>query len=135
MTRRRPIALKRVYDPPAAADGLRVLVDGLWPRGIKRQELSAGLWLKELAPSARLRRWYAHDPRRWSEFRERYRAELRREPDAVRMLRRLRRRGPLTLLFAARNREQNNAVALRDLLDERILGQGNIRAREAQIQP
>jgi uncharacterized protein YeaO (DUF488 family) len=101
-----------------------VLVDRMWPRGLKRQALSADLWLKDVAPSARLRRWFGHDPRRWSEFRERYRAELRRAPGGMRTLRRLRRRGPLTLLFAARNREQNNAVALRDVLDERTARRG-----------
>jgi uncharacterized protein YeaO (DUF488 family) len=117
--RRRPIALKRVYDAPAAGDGLRVLVDRLWPRGMTREELSADLWLRDAAPSPRLRRWYGHDPRRWSEFRERYREELQREPGVLRTLCGLRRRGPLTLLFAARDREQNHAAALRELLDER----------------
>jgi uncharacterized protein YeaO (DUF488 family) len=116
--RRQAITLKRVYDPPAPADGLRVLVDRLWPRGVTREDLSADLWLKDAAPSPLLRRWYAHDPRRWDEFSQRYREELRREPGVVRVLRGLRRRGPLTLLFAARNREQNHAAALRDFLDE-----------------
>ena len=112
------IALKRVYDQATASDGLRVLVDRLWPRGMTRAELSADLWLKDAAPSPQLRRWYRHDPRRWIEFCERYREELRSEPGVVRVLRGLRRRGPLTLLFAARNRVQNHAAALRDFLNE-----------------
>lgn len=90
--KRRPILLKRVYEAPARQDGLRVLVDGLWPRGLTPQKASADLWLREVAPSARLRRWYRHDPRR---------------------------RGRVTLLFAARSREQNNAVVLRDFLEGR----------------
>jgi uncharacterized protein YeaO (DUF488 family) len=115
----REIALKRVYDQAAAGDGLRVLVDRLWPRGITRAELSADLWLRDAAPSPQLRRWYGHDSRRWVEFCDRFREELRREPGVVRVLRGLRRRGPLTLLFAARNRVQNHAAALRDFLNER----------------
>jgi uncharacterized protein YeaO (DUF488 family) len=99
-----------------------VLVDRLWPRGLTPQKASADLWLRELAPSARLRRWYGHDPRRWEEFRQRYRAELEHAPQALRTLRELRRRGRVTLLFAARSREQNNAVVLRDFLDEKSQG-------------
>jgi uncharacterized protein YeaO (DUF488 family) len=118
----RPIQLKRVYEAPARQDGLRVLVDRLWPRGLTPQKASADLWLRELAPSARLRRWYGHDPRRWDEFRERYRAELEHAPQALRTLRELRRRGRVTLLFAARSREQNNAVVLRDFLDDKRQG-------------
>ena len=118
----RPILLKRVYEAPARQDGLRVLVDRLWPRGLTPQKASADLWLRELAPSAGLRRWYGHDPRRWEEFRRRYRAELEHAPHALRTLRELRRRGRVTLLFAARSREQNNAVVLRDFLDEKSQG-------------
>jgi uncharacterized protein YeaO (DUF488 family) len=118
----RPILLKRVYEAPARQDGMRVLVDRLWPRGLTPQKASADLWLREVAPSARLRRWYGHDPRRWEEFRHRYRAELEQAPQALRTLRELRRRGRVTLLFAARSREQNNAVVLRDVLEENRQG-------------
>ena len=120
--RRRPIRLKRVYERPAPEDGLRVLVDRLWPRGLTPQEVSADLWLRDVAPSTRLREWYGHDPRRWDEFRERYCAELERAPRAVRALRELRRRGCVTLLFAARSRSHNHAVVLRDFLDEERQG-------------
>jgi uncharacterized protein YeaO (DUF488 family) len=120
----RPIRIKRVYEAPAAGDGLRVLVDRLWPRGLTPQKLSADLWLREVAPSAQLRRWYRHDSRRWSEFRARYREELDRSPRALRTLRDLRRRSRVTLLYAARS-EQNHAVVLRDYLDENT--QGGIR--------
>jgi uncharacterized protein YeaO (DUF488 family) len=115
--KKRPLLVKRVYEAPAPEDGLRVLVDGLWPRGLTPQKVSADLWLREVAPSARLRRWYGHDPRRWDEFRSRYRAELERSPRALRTLRELRRRSPVTLLYAARSK-QNNAAVLREFLEE-----------------
>jgi uncharacterized protein YeaO (DUF488 family) len=115
--KRRPILLKRVYDNPAPDDGLRVLVDRLWPRGMTRQELSADLWLKDAAPSPGLRRWYGHDPRRWDDFAHQYRAELAREPGVLRTLDDLRRRGRITLLFAARDTLHNHAVVLREVLD------------------
>ena len=116
--RRKPIKLKRVYDRPSTDDGLRVLVDGLWPRGLSRRAASADLWLKEAAPSSALRRWFGHDPRRWKAFCRKYRAELARRPDILRLLEDLRRRAPLTLLFGARDEAHNNAVALRELLDK-----------------
>ena len=119
MRRRRPVALKRVYEAPARTDGLRVLVDGLWPRGLSRRAVAADLWLREAAPSAALRRWYGHDPRRWKGFAARYRAELARRPEVLRMLDELRRRSPVTLLFAARDGEHSNAAVLRALLDNR----------------
>ena len=116
--RRKPIKLKRVYDRPSADDGLRVLVDGLWPRGLSRRAASADLWLKEAAPSSALRRWFGHDPRRWKAFCRKYRAELAQRPDILQLLEDLRRRAPLTLLFGARDEVHNNAVALRELLDK-----------------
>lgn len=115
--RRKAIRLKRVYEPPRADDGLRVLVDGLWPRGLSRRSVSADLWLKEAAPSRALRRWYGHDPRRWSAFRRKYRAELARRPEILKLLDDLRRRAPVTLLFGARDELRNNAVVLRELLN------------------
>ena len=113
---RPPIQLKRVYAAPSAGDGLRVLVDGLWPRGLSRRAAAADLWLKEAAPSSTLRRWYGHDPRRWKAFARKYRAELARRAEVLRLLEGLRRRTPLTLLFGARDVERNNAVVLRDML-------------------
>jgi uncharacterized protein YeaO (DUF488 family) len=115
--RRRTIKLKRVYDAPRPDDGLRVLVDGLWPRGLSRRAACADLWLKEAAPSSSLRRWYGHDPRRWQAFRRKYRAELARRPEILSLLSDLRRRAPLTLLFGAHDAARNNAVVLRDVLE------------------
>jgi uncharacterized protein YeaO (DUF488 family) len=115
--RRRTIRLKRVYDAPRPDDGLRVLVDGLWPRGLSRRAACADLWLKEAAPSSSLRRWYGHDPRRWQAFRRKYRAELARRPEILSLLSDLRRRAPLTLLFGAHDAARNNAVVLRDVLE------------------
>lgn len=115
--RRRTIRLKRVYDRPSPTDGMRVLVDGLWPRGLSRAAACADLWLREAAPSARLRRWYGHDPRRWKRFREKYRAELESRADVLRLLDDLRRRSRVTLLFGAADTERNNAAVLREILE------------------
>jgi uncharacterized protein YeaO (DUF488 family) len=115
--KRRPIKLKRVYDQPSPEDGLRVLVDRLWPRGLSRPAAAADLWLKDAAPSVALRRWFGHDPRRWGAFRRKYRAELARQPDILHLLDDLRRRSPVTLLFGAHDQARNNAVVLREVLD------------------
>jgi uncharacterized protein YeaO (DUF488 family) len=115
--RRRPIRLKRVYERPSPSDGMRVLVDRLWPRGLSRHDVAADLWLREAAPSARLRRWYGHRPRRWRGFREKYRAELARQPDVLHLLDDLRRRAPVTLLFSAADEARNNAAVLREMLE------------------
>jgi uncharacterized protein YeaO (DUF488 family) len=117
--KRGEVRLKRVYEKPTRDDGMRVLVDRLWPRGLSRLDAGADLWLKEVAPSPGLRRWFDHDVRRWTRFRARYRAELARHPDGLRVLKDLRRRGPVTLLFAARDEAHNHAVVLRETLDER----------------
>ncbi|RMD80370.1 MAG: DUF488 family protein [Gammaproteobacteria bacterium] len=114
------IRVKRVYDPPAPEDGARVLVDRLWPRGLRREAARLDHWAREAAPSDALRRWYGHDPARWEAFRERYFAELDARPEAWRPLLARARRGRLTLLHAARDRERNNAVALRDYLERRL---------------
>jgi uncharacterized protein YeaO (DUF488 family) len=115
--RRKAIKLKRVYDAPRPDDGVRVLVDRLWPRGLSRRAACADLWLKEAAPSSSLRRWYGHDPRRWKAFRRKYRAELAQRPEILSLLSDLRRRAPLTLLFGAHDAARNNAVVLRDVLE------------------
>jgi uncharacterized protein YeaO (DUF488 family) len=116
---RRPIKLKRVYERPGIGDGVRILVDRLWPRGLSRQEASADFWLKDAAPSAVLRRWYGHDPRRWKRFAKKYRAELSQEPEVLELLDDLRRRAPVTLLFGARDAAHSHAVVLREVLEER----------------
>jgi uncharacterized protein YeaO (DUF488 family) len=112
------IQVKRIYDPPAPADGHRVLVDRLWPRGITRARAALDLWLQDIAPSPELRQWYGHDPARWGEFQVRYRKELEERPEAVATLRELARRGPLTLLFAARDVERNSAVLVKRFLED-----------------
>jgi uncharacterized protein YeaO (DUF488 family) len=110
------IVVKRVYEPADPADGRRILVDRLWPRGIAKERASWDQWLKDIAPSAELRRWSHHDPAKWPEFVERYGRELDEQPELVRHLRDLAAKEPLTLLYAARDTERNNAVALRDYL-------------------
>ena len=113
------VRLKRAYDLPALEDGLRVLVDRLWPRGLKRDAAAVDLWLKSVAPSNELRRWFGHDPARWLEFRDRYRAELARNPMATAELRALIEQGKrVTLLFGARDAVRNNAVVLREAVLE-----------------
>jgi uncharacterized protein YeaO (DUF488 family) len=110
------IRIKRVHGLPAEVDGTCVLVDGLWPRGISKADLEGVRWMKQVAASAYLRAWFDHDAGKWAEFKRRYGEELDRNPDAVRELRSLARRGRLTLLYAARDEAHNNAVALRDYL-------------------
>ncbi len=106
----------RVYDRASLPEGRRVLVERLWPRGVRRSELELDDWLRDVAPSTELRRWFGHDPARWEEFRRRYTAELDASPEAWRPLLDAARSGPLVLLFSARDEEHNNAVALRDYL-------------------
>jgi len=114
------IRLKRVYDPPSGDDGYRILVERLWPRGISRERARIDLWLKDAGASPELRRWFGHDPARWEEFRKRYFAELQERQELVKTLReKIREKGTVTFVFAARNEEQNNAVALRDFLEGR----------------
>jgi uncharacterized protein YeaO (DUF488 family) len=114
-----PIGLKRAWDPPAESDGYRALVDRVWPRGITKEALRIDTWLKELAPSTALRKWFGHDPARWEEFRERYFRELDGQRPALEELARRAGEGQVTLVFAARDAERNNAVALKDYLERR----------------
>jgi uncharacterized protein YeaO (DUF488 family) len=113
------IEVKRAYEPPAPGDGRRVLVDRIWPRGVARDDLRIDAWLKELAPSAGLRKWFGHDPSKWEEFKERYFRELDERPDALAQLLEIARSGRVTLVFGARETEHNNAVALREYLEQR----------------
>lgn len=108
--------IKRVYEPRARTDGHQVLVDRIWPRGIRKEQLADVTWLKDLAPSTALRTWFGHRPDRWEEFRARYRAELDRNADAVSQLRTLCARGRVTLLYSARDEEHNQAVVLAEYL-------------------
>jgi uncharacterized protein YeaO (DUF488 family) len=124
MTKRKPhrIDIKRAYAAPSHDDGRRVLVDRMWPRGVTRDRLAVDDWLKEAAPSNELRRWFNHDPARWREFVARYRDELKKPPasEAVAELVRCARQGPLTLVYAASDEAHNDAVALRDVIAQRL---------------
>jgi len=110
------VRIKRAYDPPAPDDGTRILVDRLWPRGLKKSNAAISQWMKEIAPSTELRKWFAHDPARWEEFRRRYEAELGTHSELVSELRSMTRKGPVTLIYAAHDAEHNQAVVLRDVL-------------------
>src|SRR4051794_3074618 len=110
------LAIKRVYDPPDASDGTRVLVDRLWPRGLSKDKAKVDRWEKDLAPSDELRRWFGHDPAKWAEFRKRYKVELNAHADAIKALAGSARGGRLTLLYAARDENHNNAVVLGEVL-------------------
>jgi uncharacterized protein YeaO (DUF488 family) len=110
------VKLKRAYDPPTRDDGTRILVDRLWPRGVSKQHAAIDQWMKEIAPSTSLRKWFSHDPARWAEFRRRYAKEVRDQPELLEQLRGLARKGPVTLVYAARDIEHNDAVELRDLI-------------------
>ena len=114
-----PIQVKRVYDPPSVADGLRVLVDRLWPRGLTKEAAALARWDRDVAPSNELRKEFGHDHSRWDEFKAKYFAELEANPEPVERLASEARKGKVTLLFAARDVERNNAVALREYLRKR----------------
>jgi uncharacterized protein YeaO (DUF488 family) len=110
------VKLKRAYEAPAAGDGVRVLVDRLWPRGVSKEDAGLDQWMKDIAPSAELRKWFGHDPARWDEFRHRYAQELKQNSELIDQLRGLARQGPLTLVYAAHDELHNDAVVLRELL-------------------
>jgi uncharacterized protein YeaO (DUF488 family) len=113
------VRLKRAYEPVAAADGYRVLIDRIWPRGVTREDARLDEWARDLAPSADLRRWFGHDPARFEEFRRRYAEELASQERKLRELRRRAREGTLTLVYAARDTEHNDAVVLAEILRRR----------------
>ena len=113
------VKLKRAYEAPARSDGQRVLVDRVWPRGITREEGLIDDWIKEVAPSTALRKWFNHEPPKWNEFKRRYFRELDGRPDALKRLLAKSRRGPVTMVFGARDLDHNNAVALKDYIEHR----------------
>lgn len=116
------IQIKRIYDAPDASDGFRVLVDRIWPRGMSREKAALGEWDKMIAPSSALRKWFGHDPERYEEFRKRYRKELEDNPETEQFITLVRQHideGPVTLLFGAKDREHNQAVVLREFLEEK----------------
>jgi uncharacterized protein YeaO (DUF488 family) len=114
------ISLKRAYEKPDRQDGFRVLVERLWPRGLKKEAVALDLWLKDVAPSPELRRWFGHDPARWEEFCRRYWSELAEKSEVVEFLREHVQQGPVTLVYGSRDQEHNAAVALKKFLE----GQG-----------
>jgi uncharacterized protein YeaO (DUF488 family) len=114
-----PVRIKRAYEPPSRADGYRVLIDRIWPRGVSKEEASLDEWARELAPSSELRRWFGHEPAKFDEFRRRYRAELSGHEEKLRELARRGRRGSLTLVYSARDTEHNDAVVLAEMLRRR----------------
>ncbi|GAM10314.1 putative protein [Geobacter sp. OR-1] len=111
------IRIKRVYSEPEAEDGIRILVDRLWPRGVAKEAARIDEWCKEIAPSNELRQWFGHDPARWDEFRGRYRQELAGHEDILTRLRNIAQKGAVTLLYAAKDEEHNNAVVLKELIE------------------
>ena len=118
----RPIRLKRAYEDPSPEDGVRILVERLWPRGLSKERAAVDIWMKDVAPSTELRRWFGHDPSRWAEFRGRYREELRDQTAELRELRRLARESAVTFVYGARNVEHNSAVVLREAVEEDLAG-------------
>jgi uncharacterized protein YeaO (DUF488 family) len=110
------LRLKRAYEPAEPGDGVRILIDRLWPRGVSKAKAALDDWIKEVAPSTALRRWFGHDPARWTEFQRRYRAELREQSDALDRIRALARARAVTLVYGARDEEHNDAVVLRAVL-------------------
>jgi uncharacterized protein YeaO (DUF488 family) len=114
------IHLKRAYDPVSKTDGTRLLVERLWPRGVKKASLQIESWLKDVAPSTDLRKWFGHDPAKWDEFRSRHFAELNSNPEAWQPIVEAARGGTVTLIYSAHDTEHNNAVALKEFLERRI---------------
>ena len=113
------LKIKRAYEPPESVDGRRLLVERLWPRGMKKEALAADAWVKDVAPSTELRKWFGHRPERWEEFRRRYRDELAANPEAWAPILDAANRGPVTLLYSAHDTEHNGALVLREYLAER----------------
>ncbi len=112
------IRFKRAYDEPSADDGYRILVDRLWPRGVSRERAKIDSWCKEIAPSNGLRKWFGHDPERWDAFRERYRKELGEKSDLIGKIRKKESERLVTLVYAAKDERHNNAVVLKEIIDQ-----------------
>jgi uncharacterized protein YeaO (DUF488 family) len=118
-TEKEMVKIKRVYDTASRGDGKRILVDRLWPRGLRKEDARIDRWLKEIAPSNELRKWFGHDPAKWPEFRKRYAAELAKNSELLEELRAEAGKGIITLLFAAKDAAHNNAVVLKELIEHR----------------
>ena len=115
-----PISFKRVYEKPGLKDGKRILVERLWPRGLKKDEAKIDEWLREVAPSTELRKWFGHDPAKWDEFKERYWKELDKKNDIISKLAKERRENKVTFVFAAKDQQHNNAVALKEYIENQL---------------
>jgi uncharacterized protein YeaO (DUF488 family) len=113
------IRLKRAYEKPERTDGKRILVDRLWPRGLTKEKAAIDLWLKEVAPSTELRKWFGHDPKKWRNFRNRYRTELKQHSDQLQLIKSKAKEGVVTLIYGARDQEHNEAIILREFLAAR----------------
>ncbi len=118
------IELKRIYEKPSPDDGYRILIDRLWPRGVSGENARIDEWLKEIAPGDELRKWFHHDPNKWNEFKERYGKDLEEHPDIVERICRMANRQRITLVYAAKDKNFNNAVALREYLEKRMKSGG-----------
>jgi len=113
------IKLKRAYDPPSKSDGQRILVERLWPRGVSKEKANVQLWLKEIAPSAELRKWYKHDVSKWEEFQRRYRDELGKKGEMIKEIEGMAAKGPVTFVYAARDESHNSALVLKRYIESR----------------
>jgi len=125
------LKLKRAYEPASREDGTRFLVERLWPRGVKKTELRLDAWLKDIAPSPELRKWYSHDVTKWSEFQKRYRNELNQHREALNPVLQAASHGTVTLIYAAHDTEHNSAVVLRGYLEKQTAGKRATRGRKA----
>jgi uncharacterized protein YeaO (DUF488 family) len=119
------IRTKRAYDPPSQDDGCRILVDRLWPRGLSKEKAGLDLWMKEIAPSTELRKWYGHEPDKWSEFKRRYFSELDTNSEQLDILAKEMQRGIVTLLYASKEEKLNNVEALKEYLETKVLNQSS----------
>lgn len=111
------VSIKRVYVPPEKSDGFRVLIDRLWPRGLSKEKAKVDLWLKEIAPSTALRKWFNHEPEKWKQFEKKYRDEIKKNPEALQVLKSKMKEGKLTLVYGAKEERFNDAVVLQNLLN------------------
>jgi uncharacterized protein YeaO (DUF488 family) len=111
------IKIKRVYEPPAGDDGIRILVDRLWPRGLTKEKAAVDLWLKEIAPSTELRKWFGHDPEKWKRFQRRYETQIRRNDELIELLKEKAKQGTVTLLYGTRDEKHNEALVLKRFLE------------------
>jgi uncharacterized protein YeaO (DUF488 family) len=111
------ILIKRVYEEPSQSDGTRILIDRLWPRGLSKEKAGVDVWLKDIAPTTELRKWFSHDPDKWSEFKKKYRAEISKNTEALAVLKKYLANGKVTLVYGAKDEEYNDAIVLKDYLE------------------